>query len=104
MNKLYIGIKGHAVCVDKRNGNEIWRTKVKGNWGGVTNICHDKNSVFVYTNGHLFCLDANNGSIKWENGLPGLGHSYCIIATQLNSQQSVVNAAAADADAAASSA
>lgn len=101
MNKLYIGIKGHAVCINKKDGSEVWRSKVMGDRAGVTSIHLDGDSLLVYTYGHLFCLDPNNGNIRWENKLPGLGYSYCVIASQLGSQQSVVTSAAADTQAAA---
>ncbi len=94
MNKIFLGIKGHAVCINKKTGKEVWRTKLKVNWGGVTNIHYDNNLIYVYVNGHLFCLDSESGSIKWGNDLPGLGHSYCIIASQHGSQQTAINAAA----------
>ena len=101
MNNLFIGIKGHAVCISKEDGEEVWRTKLKS-MASVTNICFDENNVYAYASGYLFCLDPETGSIKWENGLSGLGHSHCIIASQEN-QQSIATINAINSNAAASS-
>ena len=35
-NKLFIGIKGFAVCIEKNTGDEIWRTKLKADWGKIS--------------------------------------------------------------------
>lgn len=88
MSNLYIGIKGHAVCLSKENGKEKWRTKLKS-MASITNICFDENNIYAYASGYLFCLDPETGAIKWENGLAGLGHSHCIIASQENQQPNV---------------
>ncbi len=81
MNKIFLGIKGHVVCLDKSTGKEIWRTKLKSDWGKITNVYCDSEQVYVYVHGHVYCLDPKNGSIKWENELKGLGHAFCIIAS-----------------------
>ncbi len=86
MSDLFIGIKGHAVCISKETGEEKWRTKLKS-MANVTNICFDEDNVYAYTHGYLFCLNPKDGTILWENGLSGLGHSHCIIAAQTNQQQ-----------------
>lgn len=95
MNHIFIGIKGYAVCLDKHSGHEIWRTKLKS-MATITTITHDEKRVFAYANGHLFCLEASSGKIKWENNLPGLGHSYCVISSSNNHQQTVVSASNID--------
>lgn len=93
VNELFIGIKGHAVCLDKETGNEIWPTKLRC-MVSVTNIYYDNKYVCSCANGHLFCLGAKTGRIKWKNPLAGLGHNHCIIAYEIPSQQaSIINAA-----------
>lgn len=79
MNRIFLGIKNTAVCVDKKSGEIIWRTKVKGS-SAVTNIYLDETDVIVYSGGHLFCLDMETGRKKWSNPLKGLGYGNCIIA------------------------
>lgn len=86
MENVYIGIKGYAVCINKKTGDELWRTKLRS-MTTLTTISHDNQYVFAYANGHLFCLDADTGKINWENTLPGLGHGHCIISTDQNQQQ-----------------
>ncbi|GHG00183.1 outer membrane protein assembly factor BamB family protein [Thalassotalea marina] len=82
MENLYVGIKGHVVCIEKSSGNEIWRTKLKS--ADLTNVYYEDNNVYAYAYGHLFCLSAANGEIIWENDLKGLGYGACIIAGQQN--------------------
>ncbi len=81
MDKLLIGIKGHAVCLDKKSGEKIWETMLKST-SSITNICVDGEDVFAYSGGHLFCLELASGKVKWENKLAGFGYGPCIIAMQ----------------------
>ena len=74
---IFIGIKGHAVCIDVRDGTEKWRTKLKNS--SVTPVVEIGKIVVAYAGGHLFGLDRDSGRILWENKLPGLGHGYCLI-------------------------
>lgn len=96
---LYIGIKNCVLCLAKRNGKQIWRTKLRSST--LVNVVVDEDLVYAYAHGHLYCLDANTGDLIWENTLPGLGYSHCIIATEGNqaaviaAQQMASNAAAA---------
>lgn len=60
----------------------------------VTNIYFDNKFVYAYANGHLFCLDSKTDHSQWKNSLAGLGHSHCIIASEITSQQAaIINAA-----------
>lgn len=79
MEKLYIGVKGHVVCLDKATGNIQWEQKLKT--ADLTNIIQDGNLIFAHAAGHLFCLDAATGHVKWKNELSGLGYGACIFAT-----------------------
>ncbi len=105
MNRIFLGIKNTAVCIDKKTGEILWRTKLKGS-SAVTNIYLDEADVIVYSGGHLFCLDMETGRKKWSNPLKGLGYGNCIIAGENNAAavaaaQSAQAAAAAGASAAA---
>lgn len=82
MEKLYIGIKGVIVCLNKNDGQEIWRTKLRT--AELTNVYSDGEYLFAYANGHLFCLASSNGEVLWENTLKGLGYGACIIAGEQN--------------------
>lgn len=39
MEKLYLGINGHVVCINKTNGEQIWKTKLKSST--ITNVLSD---------------------------------------------------------------
>jgi outer membrane protein assembly factor BamB len=88
-DRIYLGIKGQVLCLEKDTGREIWRTPVRR--GVLVNVVVDGDFVLVYSNGHLFSLDSESGRILWENKLPGLGHGYAIIATR-NSQTAIAAA------------
>lgn len=93
MDRLFLGVKGLVVCVDKNTGDNIWSTKLKPT-SGITNVFIDDELVFAHAGGHLFCLDINTGSIKWENPLKGMGYGPCIFATE-NQSMSVAGSDAA---------
>ena len=80
MKKLFLGIKGHVVCLNKKTGSELWRKKLRSST--ITNIIFDGDSVLAYSNGHLFSLDPDTGDQLWENQLNGLGYGYCMIASE----------------------
>ncbi len=85
MNNLYLGIKGHVVCLEKKTGKELWKTKLKGM--SLTNVIYDNKNIYAYANGHLFCLDADFGKVLWKNTLSGYGYGSCIFATDVSTQQ-----------------
>lgn len=89
MEKLFLGISGHVVCLNKNQGEEIWKTKIKSST--ITNVYHDGDKVFAYSGGHLFCLDPANGRVLWENPLKGLGYGTCIIASEHQSAAVISN-------------
>ncbi|RMA80970.1 PQQ-binding-like beta-propeller repeat protein [Umboniibacter marinipuniceus] len=93
MNKLFLGIKSHVVCLDKRDGKELWRTKLKTST--VTNVYYENDQVFAYAGGHLFCLSTLDGKIVWTNTLKGLGFSTCIIASEQQSTSVITSQVAA---------
>lgn len=80
MDKLFLGINNHVVCVNKKDGAELWKTKLRSST--ITNVYYEANSVFAYSGGHLYCLNAQDGEIIWENQLKGLGYGTCIIASE----------------------
>ncbi len=79
MDKMFLGIKGHVVCLNKQTGKELWRTKLKTDWGKPTMVVYSEN-VFAYVAGILFCLNDETGEVIWKNELSGLGHGSCVIA------------------------
>jgi len=102
MERLFIGIQGKAVCLDKATGDIIWSSKLKSS-SAVTNVYFENKQVFAYSGGHLFCLNAETGEIVWENGLSGYGFGACIIASENQSSVSAISNQVASQQAAASS-
>jgi outer membrane protein assembly factor BamB len=102
MQRLFIGIQGKAVCLDKATGDILWSTKLKSS-SSVTNVYYEENQVFAYSGGHLFCLNAETGEIKWENGLSGYGFGACIIASESQNSAAAISNQVASQQAAASS-
>ena len=80
MDKLFLGISSHVVCLSKKTGEQLWKTKLKSS--SIINVYYEDGQVFAYSGGHLFCLLAEDGSILWENPLKGLGYGTCIIASE----------------------
>lgn len=103
MKRLFIGIQGKAVCLDKATGDIVWSSKLKSS-SAVTNVYYEDNQVFAYSGGHLFCLNADSGEIIWENGLSGYGFGACIIASENQSSTAAISNQVASQQAAASSA
>lgn len=81
MKKLFLGIKGHVVCLNKETGQELWRKKLKIDWGKPTIVVFSED-LFVYVTGTLFCLSSKTGEIKWQNSLKKLGSGHCVIAIE----------------------
>jgi outer membrane protein assembly factor BamB len=102
VQKLYIGIQGKVVCLNKHNGDIVWSTKIKSSSGAVTNVFFDDGCVFAYSGGHLFCVDAKTGVIKWENSLSGYGYGPCIIASESQNSAAITNQVASQQVAASS--
>ncbi|MBV1909965.1 MAG: PQQ-like beta-propeller repeat protein [Kangiellaceae bacterium] len=80
MDKLFLGISSHVVCLSKETGEQIWKTKLKSS--SITNVYFEEDNVYAYSGGHLFCLRADNGAIIWKNTLKGFGYGACIIASE----------------------
>ena len=94
---LYIGVKGHVVCLNKRTGKEIWKTHLKSS--GLTNLVIQDDLIVAHTKGELFALKMTDGAILWNNPLTGLGYGYCLIAS--NSQNAIVTIAQSEEEQAA---
>ena len=99
-NHLYIGVKGHVVCLDKRTGKEIWKTHLKSS--GLTNLVVQDDLVIAHTKGELYALKLTDGAILWNNPLTGLGYGYCLIASNSQNNVSVMAQQEAEQAAAAS--
>jgi outer membrane protein assembly factor BamB len=84
-NVVYIGIQGAVLALDRSNGNEIWRTELKGS--DFVNVVLDRDQLFASTSGEMFCLSQFDGRILWNNRLKGLGHGIVTMVTETGSAQ-----------------
>jgi outer membrane protein assembly factor BamB len=82
INYLIIGINGYVAAINKDDGQELWRTKLKTST--ITVVTSDERKVYASASGYLFCLDKATGQELWTNKLKGLGFGTCIIDTGSN--------------------
>ena len=87
-NHLYIGVKGHVVCLDKRTGKELWKTHLKSS--GLTNLVIHDDLIVAHTKGELYALKMTDGAILWNNPLDGMGYGHCLIATSSQNTVSIL--------------
>jgi outer membrane protein assembly factor BamB len=78
-SKVFLGVHGDVVALDRTTGQELWHTKLAG--GDFVNLLLDQDRILATTKGKAFCLDAATGQILWRNDLPGLGLGLVSIAT-----------------------
>ena len=75
--RLFIGIKNMVLCLDARDGSEIWRTKLGTGslveTGTFVNVFWDGEMLLASSSGEIFCLDPKTGALNWQNKLKGLG-------------------------------
>lgn len=90
-NRIYLGVGGSVVCLDKTTGEEFWRTPIRR--GQLTSIMIDGDIILAHSGGHLFGLKASSGTILWENPLKGLGYGYAIMASASATAQAATAAA-----------
>lgn len=68
---LFVGIRNHVIALDRKDGAEIWRSKLKGS--DFTTVFLEGAELYAANSGEVFRLDPENGSILWHNKLKGLG-------------------------------
>lgn len=69
--RLFIGIGGHVVAIDRETGEELWRTKLRASNFVTLQTSHGR--LYAGAGGTLFRLDPATGHVLWENPLKGLG-------------------------------
>ena len=74
---LFIGIRGHVLALDRSTGQELWRTRLTGDF---VNVVLDSGDLYATASGELHCLDAATGQVRWSNELRGLGRGLISIA------------------------
>ncbi len=85
---LVLGTNQQVAAYRKRDGVELWRTKL-GGWRGddFVTLLVEENSVYVHTKGRLYCLDLRTGKEAWSNELQGLGYETGMLAVHGASTQ-----------------
>lgn len=78
MSALFLGIKGSVIAVDRRSGETLWSTHLKG--ASFVTVAVEAGAVYAGTYGRLYCLDPSTGSVRWTNELPGMGYGLLCIA------------------------
>ena len=92
---VYVGIHGTVLALDRSNGQELWRTPLKG--GDFVNLVLDGPDLYATARGELFCLDPATGRVRWNNRLKGMGYGFVTIATPSGSMVPAIARAQADA-------
>ncbi len=85
VDTLFVGVNGYLAAFCKRDGAELWRTKLREDGlvvGGhrFVTVLAEGERVYAHTYGRLFCLDADTGEKLWENELAGLGYDLAMLA------------------------
>ncbi len=83
---LFIGIKDVVVAVRRRDGVELWRTKLKS--GGFVNVLWDGEGLFAASGGEVFRLNPTDGGILWHDQMKGLGTGVVSLASLRAEQRS----------------
>jgi len=99
IDPIYIAIAGHAVSLDPRTGDEIWRAKLKSSSSYAT-ISMADGRLLVGVSGEVFCLNPSTGEVMWHNKLKGLGMGVVAFPGSDLAQHAAAMAAAAAAGAA----
>jgi outer membrane protein assembly factor BamB len=81
---IHIGVRGYVLALDRRTGQEIWRTTLKGY--EFVNLTLDGPDLFATARGEIFCLDRATGQVKWNNPLRGMGYGLICFATPASPQ------------------
>jgi len=68
---LFVGIKNYLVALHRKDGNELWRTKLKGS--DFTTVLWDGEDLFAANSGEVYRVDPESGEVLWHNKMKGLG-------------------------------
>ncbi len=75
---IFIGIKGSVIALDRRTGERVWATHLKG--CDFVNVLVQDGTVLASCYGEIFCLDPLTGDVRWHNPLKGFGIGLATIA------------------------
>jgi outer membrane protein assembly factor BamB len=99
---VYVGIKTHVVALDRKTGEEVWRSPLPAKFrsaASLVTVVRDAEGLFATCAGEIFALDPRDGTLLWHNPLKGLGSGLTTAATDLGVAGGVSAQAAAIAQA-----
>lgn len=80
--RLAVLVGNSVVALEPMTGDEIWRTKLPGVFGGyIGTLLIDGDVVYAGSQGRLHCLRLEDGRLLWSAELKGLGWGLVAIAT-----------------------
>jgi outer membrane protein assembly factor BamB len=74
---IYVGIRGHVVALDRRTGDELWRTHLKG--ASFVYVQRDEDLLLATCSGEVFALRPRTGELVWHNRLKGMGMGFTTV-------------------------
>jgi outer membrane protein assembly factor BamB len=77
---VFIGIKGSVVALDRRSGQQMWATHLKGS--DFVNVVLQNDTLLASCQGEIFCLEPFTGDALWHNPLKGFGRGLITIASE----------------------
>lgn len=78
MARVFVGIKGTVLALDRATGEEVWRSPLAG--ADFVNVVLVDGDLFATARGEMFALEPSTGKILWHNPLKGLGRGLLTIA------------------------
>jgi outer membrane protein assembly factor BamB len=75
---LFVGTKGTVIAVDRRTGETLWESELKG--AEFVDVMIVDGELFAASKGRLYKLDPVSGDILWRNDLPAMGWGIVSIA------------------------
>jgi outer membrane protein assembly factor BamB len=99
---LFILSNGRLAAINKKNGEIIWKVKLKQYLNNklsltIGQLSVEDDKIYVGCSGILLCLSTKDGSLIWKNELKGWGYNFVSMANVSNEAASAdaANAAAA---------
>ena len=98
---IFVGLNGYAAALDRDSGEIVWSNNQMKS--GYVTLLLDGDRLIVSTNGYLYCLDPLTGEILWHNPMTGYGYGAptSLVSTRGQSNQALIEEAAAQIAAAA---
>src|SRR5688572_28043754 len=99
--RIFMGLQGRVLCLDRADGRIVWSTNLPGGTWGFVTVVSDVDGVFASASGEVCRLDPATGAVLWHNPLKGYGVGYASFALQRGDAYDLATNAVAAAQAAA---